>query len=101
MGALAATVAVELNLAHHVNWFVCIGIALVVGAVLGLFVDFIIRWRFFTAPRLIVMVVTIGLAQLFGGIQLLVPGWIGGPGIVGSVNTPLTNHIVRMFPVTF
>ena len=25
MGALAATVAVELNLAHHVNWFVCIG----------------------------------------------------------------------------
>ena len=51
MGALAATVAVELNLAHHVNWFVCICIALVVGAALGLFVDFIIRWRFFTAPR--------------------------------------------------
>ena len=35
MGALAATVAVELNLAHHVNWFVCIGIALLVGAALG------------------------------------------------------------------
>ena len=49
MGALAATVAVELNLAHHVNWFVCIGIALLVGAALGLFVDFIIRWRFFSA----------------------------------------------------
>ncbi len=74
MGALAATVGVELYLAHHVNWFVCIAIALVVGAALGLFVDAIIRWRFFTAPRLIVMVVTIGLAQLFGGIQLLVPG---------------------------
>src|SRR5580704_34264 len=24
MGALAATIAVELNLAHHVNWFICI-----------------------------------------------------------------------------
>ena len=45
-------------------------------AALGLLVDFIIRWRFFNAPRLIVMVVTIGLAQLFGGIQLLVPGWL-------------------------
>ena len=101
MGALAATVAVELNLAHHVNWFVCIGIALLVGAALGLFVDFVIRWRFFTAPRLIVMVVTIGLAQLFGGIQLLVPGWLGGPSIVGGVTTPLSSHHVLIFPVLF
>ncbi len=101
MGALAATVAVELNLAHHVNWFVCLGIAVIVGAALGLFVDFIIRWRFFTAPRLIVMVVTIGLAQLFGGIQLLVPGWLGGPSIVGGVTTPLSAHHVLIFPVLF
>ena len=101
MGALAATVAVELNLAHHVNWFVCIGIALLVGAALGLFVDFVIRWRFFTAPRLIVMVVTIGLAQLFGGIQLLVPGWLGGPSIVGGVTTPLSAQHVLIFPVLF
>ncbi|HEX4433861.1 MAG TPA: ATP-binding cassette domain-containing protein, partial [Acidimicrobiales bacterium] len=101
MGALAATVAVELNLAHHVNWFVCIGIALIVGAALGLLVDFIIRWRFFTAPRLIVMVVTIGLAQLFGGIQLLVPGWLNGPSIVGGVNTPLSGNHVLIFPVLF
>ena len=101
MGALAATVAVELNLAHHVNWFVCIGIALLVGAALGLLVDFVIRWRFFTAPRLIVMVVTIGLAQLFGGIQLLVPGWLGGPSIVGGVTTPLSSHHVLIFPVLF
>jgi ABC-type branched-subunit amino acid transport system ATPase component/ABC-type branched-subunit amino acid transport system permease subunit len=101
MGALAATVAVELNLAHHVNWFVCLGIALLVGAALGLFVDFIIRWRFFSAPRLIVMVVTIGLAQLFGGIQLLVPGWLRGPSIVGVVDTPLSSHHVLIFPVLF
>ena len=67
MGALAATVAAELNLGQHLNWFLCIGIALIIGAGLGLFVDLIIRWRFFNAPRLIVMVVTIGLAQLFGG----------------------------------
>ena len=101
MGALAATVAVELNLADHVNWFACLGIALLVGAGLGLLVDCIIRWRFFTAPRLIVMVVTIGLAQLFGGIQLLVPGWLGGPSIVGGVTTPLTAQHVLIFPVLF
>ena len=101
MGALAATVAVELHIGHNVNWFLCIGVALIVGALLGLFVDFIIRWRFFTAPRLIVMVVTIGLAQLFGGIQLLIPTWIGGLNPIGSIPTPLTNHYVRIFPDSF
>jgi ABC-type branched-subunit amino acid transport system ATPase component/ABC-type branched-subunit amino acid transport system permease subunit len=101
MGALAATVGVELNLGWHVNWFVCIGVALVVGAGLGLLVDFIIRWRFFNAPRLIVMVVTIGLAQLFGGLQLFVPAWFGGPSLVGGVPTPLTSHHHFIFPVLF
>jgi ABC-type branched-subunit amino acid transport system ATPase component/ABC-type branched-subunit amino acid transport system permease subunit len=101
MGALAATIAVELNMAHHVNWFICIFVALLVGAALGLFVDFIIRWRFFTAPRLIVMVVTIGLAQLFGGIQILVPGWLKGPSIIGGVTTPLSSAHVLVFPVLF
>jgi ABC-type branched-subunit amino acid transport system ATPase component/ABC-type branched-subunit amino acid transport system permease subunit len=101
MGALAATVGVELNLGWHVNWFICIAVALVVGAALGLLVDFIIRWRFFNAPRLIVMVVTIGLAQLFGGLQLFVPAWFGGPSLVGGVPTPLTAHRLFIFPVLF
>jgi ABC-type branched-subunit amino acid transport system ATPase component/ABC-type branched-subunit amino acid transport system permease subunit len=46
-------------------------------------------------------VVTIGLAQLFGGIQLLVPGWLGGPSIVGGVTTPLSASHVLIFPVLF
>ncbi|HEY2215228.1 MAG TPA: hypothetical protein VGH31_09245, partial [Acidimicrobiales bacterium] len=101
MGALAATVGVEMNLGEHVNWFICIAVALVVGVVLGLLVDIIIRWRFFHAPRLIVMVVTIGLAQLFGGIQLLVPKWFHGPPYVGGVTTPLSSHHTFIFPVLF
>jgi branched-chain amino acid transport system permease protein len=101
MGALAATVGVELNLGWHVNWFVCVAVALVAGALLGLLVDFIIRWRFFNAPRLIVMVVTIGLAQFFGGLQLFVPAWFSGPSLVGGVPTPLTAHHLFIFPVLF
>jgi ABC-type branched-subunit amino acid transport system ATPase component/ABC-type branched-subunit amino acid transport system permease subunit len=101
MGALAATFAVELNLGKHVNWFICIAVGLVVGAVLGLIVDLIIRWRFFHAPRLIVMVVTIGLAQVFGGIQLFVPAWFKGPSIVGGLSTPLSSHHTFIFPVLF
>jgi ABC-type branched-subunit amino acid transport system ATPase component/ABC-type branched-subunit amino acid transport system permease subunit len=101
MGALAATVGVELNLGKHVNWFVCIVVSLVVGAVLGVLIDLFFRWRFFTAPRLIVMVATIGLAQLLGFVQLKVPTWLNGPSLVGSVTTPLTAHHVFIFPVLF
>jgi ABC-type branched-subunit amino acid transport system ATPase component/ABC-type branched-subunit amino acid transport system permease subunit len=101
MGTLSASVAAELYLGHHINWYVCIGAGLATGAVLGLVVDFIIRWRFFTAPRLIVMVVTIGLAQLFGGIQLLLPKWIGGLNPIGAFSTPLQAHHVFIAPVLF
>ena len=47
------------------------------------------------------MVVTIGLAQLFGGIQLLVPGWMSGPSIVGGVTDAASSHHVLIFPVLF
>src|SRR5580704_203264 len=51
MAALSATVAAELNLGPpHLNWFLCIAIALACGAALGLLVDVVIRWRFFNAP---------------------------------------------------
>jgi ABC-type branched-subunit amino acid transport system ATPase component/ABC-type branched-subunit amino acid transport system permease subunit len=101
MGALAATVGVELYLADHVNWAVCVVVALAVGGVLGLIVDLIIRWRFFNSPRLIVMVVTIGLAQLFGGIQLELPTWFKGPGLVGAVQNSLSTHHVFIPSVLF
>jgi ABC-type branched-subunit amino acid transport system ATPase component/ABC-type branched-subunit amino acid transport system permease subunit len=101
MGALAATFAAELNLADHLNWFVCIILALFLGAILGLFVDAVIRWRFFHAPRLIVMVVTIAFAQIFGIIQFVLPGAFHGPAFVGGVPTPLTAHHLLIFPVLF
>jgi ABC-type branched-subunit amino acid transport system ATPase component/ABC-type branched-subunit amino acid transport system permease subunit len=101
MGVLAATFGVELYLGQHVNWFVCILVALGVGAILGLIVDATLRWRFFNSPRLIVMVVTIGFAQVFGGIQLLVPGWLGGPPLVGGFPTGLSQHHHFIFPDLF
>ncbi len=102
MAALSATVAAELNLGPpHLNWFLCIAIALACGAALGLLVDVVIRWRFFNAPRLIVMVVTIGFAQLFGIVQFVIPGLIHGPAYVGGVPTPLTRFHTLIFPVLF
>ena len=45
--------------------------------VLGSFVEFAIVRRFSKAPRLILMVVTIGLAQLLAAIAVFIPFWLG------------------------
>jgi ABC-type branched-subunit amino acid transport system ATPase component/ABC-type branched-subunit amino acid transport system permease subunit len=100
MGGLAGTFGVMLDMGEHWNWFIALGAGLVIGGLLGGVVDLVMR-RFFHAPRLIAMVATIGLAQLFGGIQLLVPGWLHGPSLVGGLPTPLSRFHVNIHPVLF
>ncbi len=101
MGAAAGTFGVMLNLGHHVNWFLCVLVGIVLGGLLGAAVDVFVMRRFFNAPRLVVTVATIGLAQVLGGIQLLEPGWLGGPPLVGGFQTPLSSHHVLIHPVLF
>lgn len=101
MGGLAGTVGVMLDLGEHWNWFVALAVGLVLGALLGAAVDIFVMRRFFNAPRLIVLVATIGLAQVLGGIQLLVPGWLHGPPLVGGLTTPLSHAHVNIHPVLF
>ncbi|HEY1989476.1 MAG TPA: ATP-binding cassette domain-containing protein, partial [Acidimicrobiales bacterium] len=100
MGGLAGTIGVMLDLGEHWNWFIALGAGLLIGGIIGAGVNFLML-RFFNAPRLIVLVATIGLAQVFGGIQLLVPGWLHGPPLVGGLPTPLTRFHVNIHPVLF
>ena len=101
MGGLSGTVGVMLDLGQHWNWFLAMGAGLLVGAVVGALVDVLVIRRFFNAPRLILTVATIGLAQILGGLQLLIPRWLGGPPIVGGVTTPLSGPHVVVHPVIF
>ncbi|MCK4178026.1 ATP-binding cassette domain-containing protein [Aciditerrimonas ferrireducens] len=100
MGSLAATAGVELFLADHVNWLACLVLAVLFGGLVGLGVDAVLR-RFTDAPRLVVTVATIGLAQGLGGLQLLLPRWIGGPTLIGGFSTFLSRAHVEVFPVLF
>ncbi|HEX6476741.1 MAG TPA: ATP-binding cassette domain-containing protein [Acidimicrobiales bacterium] len=101
MGGVAGTFAIMLDLGAHVNWFVCLLAGLVLGAVVGGAVEILVVRRFFNAPRLVLTVATIGLAQILGGIQLLLPGWLHGPSLVGGFTTPLSGAHVRIHPVIF
>ena len=101
MGGVGGTLGIMLHLGHHVNWFVCLAVGVAAGAAVGAGVEVLVIRRFFTAPRLVLTVASIGLAQILGGIQLLIPGWLHGPGLVGGFRTPLTGAHFRIHPVVF
>jgi ABC-type branched-subunit amino acid transport system ATPase component/ABC-type branched-subunit amino acid transport system permease subunit len=101
MGALAGSVGLMLYLGQHWNWYLAMAAGVAAGGLLGVATELLLRWRFQKVPRLIVMVATIGLAQVFGGIQALVPGWLGGPAFVGSFSTPLSRLHTMIRPVLF
>ncbi len=66
------------------NWgfpfWIALVIALVVGTGLGLLIDLIVIRRLFRAPRVILLVATIGLAQLCLAIVIAYPPFDVGPG---------------------
>src|SRR5205807_7236146 len=66
-GAVAAVVAIELHIQVRLNYFLSVAAGLVLAAALGAAIELVILRRFASAPRLIVAVVTIGLAQVLNG----------------------------------
>lgn len=90
-----------------VNWGwpypVVFVMAIVTGVALGGLVEVLIIRRFTNAARLVLTVATIGLAQVLGGIELLVARMLYGSEspVVPSFETPLTNIKFDVGPVVF
>ena len=59
------------------SYWISLPLAVLAGALAGALCELIFIRRFFKAARLILAVVTIGLAQLLGGSAGAIPGWIG------------------------
>ncbi len=73
IGGLAAGVAVVLVAGAGLPYFVALLLALAVAVLTGFVVDGLVVRRFFTAPRLILTVATIGVAQVLGAGQIALP----------------------------
>lgn len=101
MGGVGGTVGVLLYLGRGWSWPLAVAAGLVTGALVGAFTELLVIRRFANSSRLILTVATIGLAQIFGGIQLLLPKWIGGPSLVGGFSTGLSKHGLNVGPVLF
>jgi ABC-type branched-subunit amino acid transport system ATPase component/ABC-type branched-subunit amino acid transport system permease subunit len=101
MGTLGGGLAAGLAEGKGWNWGQAAVVGVAAGVVTGAVVErFVIR-RFADAPRLVLTVATIGLAQLLGGIALYLPTWLGAPAFIPRVDTSLTNTTFTVDPVTF
>lgn len=78
LGSLPATLTVLLIISSGLNYFLALAVGIVAAIVLGVLVEMLIIRRFFRAPRLILTVATIGLAQVLTGAALFLPQAFGG-----------------------
>lgn len=82
LGALPATLSVLLITLAGLPWLLGVTIGLAAAVVVGVLADVLVIRRFFRAPRLVMTVATIGLAQILGFCSLLLPElWDEGPAI--------------------
>lgn len=73
LGGAPAALGVLLIVGPGLPYFLAMPIALVAAVALGALVEFVFIRRFFEAPRLILTVVTIGIAGLLAGIEAILP----------------------------
>jgi branched-chain amino acid transport system permease protein len=89
IGAVPAILGVLLVTAKGQNYFVGLAVAVVGGPLLGAIVDFVVIRRFSQAPRLILTVATIGIAQIFAFVGIYLPIWFGSDeGVSQKLLTP-------------
>ncbi|HWE54221.1 MAG TPA: ABC transporter permease [Acidimicrobiales bacterium] len=92
LGSLIGVLTVGLVEVHGLNYWIALPLSVLVGAVVGAGTDVLIIRRFSRSPRLIVTVASIGLAQVYGGIELLGSTHEGFTGLLGAFPIPLNLH---------
>jgi branched-chain amino acid transport system permease protein len=93
LGSAAAVLSVQLFSTKHWNYYAALAAGVLAAGAVGALCDRVVVQRLFWAPRLILTVATIGLAQILSGAQLAVPHLLGGSsglgGLQGGFRTPL------------
>ncbi len=100
MGTACGAFAAGLTLGWKWSWFLAAPLCIAFGVGVGAGVEVAIIRRFRTAPRLVLTVATIGLAQALGGIALFVPDWFDIPAAIPGFRTPLSEHTWRVGSTT-
>ena len=100
LGAVPTVLAVSLVAFAGLNYFFAVALGLAAAVVLGSIVELAIIRRFFNAPRLILTVATIGLAQLLAVGSLFIPVIWGKTPTTTQIHAPFTMRF-RLDPLVF
>src|SRR3954467_7654598 len=96
VGAVPAITAVLLSTADHVSYLLSMPIAIVGGVLFGALTDVLVLRRFKNTSRLIVTVVTIGIAQSYAALGFFIPVWFGEKASsVPRVQTPWQDVMIN------
>ena len=100
LGGLAATVTVIMTNGWGFPFFVAVGVGLLFACATGAWVDLTVVRPLFRAPRLNLTVATIGLAQVLGGLELLLPHLVTHLKPMTDFTAPFSSHF-RVGPWVF
>jgi branched-chain amino acid transport system permease protein len=90
MGGVGGALAVSLYLSAHWPYPLAALTGLLAGLAIGALVEVLVIRRFANASRLVLTVATIGLAQVLGGFELLIPKLFKSTGLIGGFSTPFS-----------
>ena len=103
LGAVPAITALLMVTNKGVNYLVALPVAAIGGFLIGGLTDVLVLRRFSRSPRLILTVVTIGVAQSFAALGFFIPVWFGAKATqVPKVPTPwgdIAYHSKRGQPI--
>ncbi|HVE93967.1 MAG TPA: ABC transporter permease [Acidimicrobiales bacterium] len=102
LGSVPAVFTLVLMSRKGLPYAIAIPLALIGGAALGALVEVVFIRRFTRAPRLIVTVATLGVAQILAFIEFFIPVWLTGTAIPPSdFPTPFQNISFQIGIVRF
>ena len=107
LGAFSAVLAFELMKVAHWPWAVAVPLSVVAAIGLSAALEFAILRRLRTAPRTIVTVATIGIAQLLTFLQLVLQPLFehssstGVSAVAAHFPSPFSARVFTLFPVLF
>jgi len=96
IGSVPAIVALYLDIQFHVSYLIALPVAILGGPLMGALTDIFVMRRFANSPRLIVTVLTIGVAETFSLLAYFIPIWMGHSAKqISVVPTPWAHFALR------
>ena len=101
MGVVPASLLISLISLWHWGFWYALVISIVASFALGSLIEFVIIRRFRKAPRLILMVATIGIAQLLAGLGVALPYLMGEDLVPDQTFKPPFDFSFEIAPQVF